>query len=130
MNPRLPGTHGAIADALLMQGKLDAARAEYLQEPLEDRRLAGLAIVEGRLGDGAAARQAMGDLVAHHGDRSLYQQAQVLAQWGELDAAVEALQRALQVGDSGLIYSRNDPFLDPLRDDPRFAQLLKAIGFV
>jgi len=54
----------------------------------------------------------------------------VLAQWGEVDAAVEALQRALQVGDSGLIYSRNDPFLDPLRDDPRFAQLLKAIGFV
>jgi TolB-like protein len=130
LNPRLPRTHGAIADALLMQGKLDAARAEYLQEPHEDHQLAGLAIVERRLGDGAAAHQAMDDLVAHHGDRSLYQQAQVLAEWGELDAAVEALQRALQVGDSGLIYSRNDPFLDPLRDDPRFAQLLKAIGFV
>jgi TolB-like protein len=130
MNPRLPRTHGAIADALLMQGQVDAARAEYLQEPHEDHRLAGLAIVERRLGDGAAARQAMDDLLAHHGDRSLYQQAQVLAQWGEQDAAVDALRRALRVGDSGLIYSRNDPFLDPLRGDPGFAQLLSAIGFV
>jgi tetratricopeptide (TPR) repeat protein len=130
MNPRLSRAHAAIADALLMQGRLEGALEEYLQEPLEDVRLAGLAISERRLGNEAAARQAMLGLVSHHGDRSLYQQAQVLAQWGEVDAAVEALQRALQVGDSGLIYSRNDPFLDPLRDDPRFAQLLKAIGFV
>ena len=130
MNPRLSRAHAAIAEALLMQGQAAEAREEYRKEPLEDVRLAGLAIVERRLGDAAAARQAMDDLVAHHGDRSLYQQAQVLAQWGELDAAIDALQRALRVGDSGLIYSRNDPFLDPLRDDPRFAQLLNAIGFV
>lgn len=130
MNPRLSRAHAAIADALLMQGQVEAALAEYLQEPLEDVRLAGLAIAERRLGNDAAARQAMLGLVSHHGDRSLYQQAQVLAQWGERDAAIEALQRALRVGDSGLIYSRNDPFLDPLRDDPRFAQLLGGIGFV
>ena len=130
MNPRLSRAHAAIAEALLMQGQAGEAREEFRKEPLEDVRLAGLAIVERRLGDAAAARQAMDDLVAHHGDRSLYQQAQVLAQWGEVDAAIEALQRALRVGDSGLIYSRNDPFLDPLRDDPRFAQLLNAIGFV
>jgi len=130
MNPRLSRAHAAIADALLMQGQLEAARAEYLAEPLEDVRLAGLAIVERRLGNAAAAQQAMADLLSHHGDRSLYQQAQVLAQWGERAAAIEALQRALRVGDSGLIYSRNDPFLDPLRDDPGFAQLLNAIGFI
>jgi len=53
----------------------------------------------------------------------------VLAQWGQRDAAIEALQRALHFNDSGLTYSRNDPMLDPLRDDPRFAQLLKGIGF-
>jgi len=130
MNPRLSRAHGAIADALLMTDKVQEAREEYLLEPVEDVRLAGVAIIERRLGNEPAARQAMADLVAHHGDRSLYQQAQVLAQWQEREAAIEALQRALRVGDSGLIYSRNDPFLDPLRDDPRFAQLLGAIGFV
>jgi len=59
----------------------------------------------------------------------LYQQAQVLAQWGEPDTALERLQRARQVGDSGLIYARNDPLLDPLRGRPEFSRLLQGLGF-
>jgi TolB-like protein/Flp pilus assembly protein TadD len=129
MNPRLSRAHAAIGDALLMIGRTAEARTEYLAEPMADVRLAGLAIAERRLYHAAAAQQAMSQLVADHGDRSLYQQAQVLAQWGQLDAAIAALQRALQIVDSGLIYSRNDPMLDPLREDPRFAQLLDGIGF-
>ena len=50
-----------------------------------------------------------------------YQQAQVLAQWGQLDTAIARLQQARAIGDSGLVYARNDPLLDPLRGDPRFA---------
>lgn len=129
MNPRMSRAHAAIGDALLMLGRVGEARAEYLAEPVGDFRLAGLAVAEHRLGDVAAAAAAMSELVAGHGDRVLYQQAQVLAQWGQRDDAVARLQRALQIGDSGLIYSRNDPLLDPLRDDPRFAQLLSGIGF-
>ena len=71
----------------------------------------------------------MSQLVAEDGDRVLYQQAQVLAQWGDRDAALERLERALGVGDSGLIYARNDPLLDPLRDHARFARLLHRLGF-
>ena len=59
----------------------------------------------------------------------LYQQAQVLAQWGEPDPAIARLERARRIGDSGLIYSRNDPFLDPLRNDARFTKLLDRLGF-
>lgn len=129
MNPRMPRAHAAIADALLMLNRAAEARAEYLAEPLPDARLPGLAIVEHRLGNEDAAKAAMSRLVIEQGDRTLYQQAQVLAQWGEKEAAIDALQRALRLNDSGLIYSRNDPMLDPLRDDPRFAQLLNSIGF-
>jgi hypothetical protein len=96
---------------------------------VEDFGLAGLAIAEHRLGNAPAARAALSKLVADQGDRVLYQQAEVLAQWGERDAAIAKLEQARRVGDSGLIYARNDPKLDPLRSDRRFRELLTSLGF-
>jgi len=129
MNPRLSQAHAGIADALLMLGRHQEARTEYLAEPVDDFRLAGIAIVDRKLGNDTAAKAGLSKLVADQGDRVLYQQAQVLAQWGERDAALERLQHARRIGDSGLIYARNDPKLDPLRNDPRFKELLTSLGF-
>ena len=130
LNPRMSRANASIGDAMLMLGRSEEARAAYEAEPVDDFRLAGIAILEHRLGNTAAAIAAMSKLADSQGDRVLYQQAQILAQWGEREAAFARLEQALQVGDSGLIYSRNDPFLDPLRRDPRFGRLLESIGFV
>ena len=129
MNPGMPRAHAAIGDALLNLGELARARAEYAAEPVPDFQLAGMAIVEHRSGNDPAAPAAMDRLVAEMGDTVLYQQAQVLAQWGEVEAGMERLLKAREMGDSGLIYARNDPFLDPLRADPRMARLLAGLGF-
>jgi TolB-like protein/tetratricopeptide (TPR) repeat protein len=129
MNPRMSRAHAAIGDALLMLGRFEEARVEFAAEPVEDFRLAGQAMVERKLGNEAAARAARVKLVKDLGDRVLYQQAQIHAQWGELDAAFTKLEQARRIGDSGLIYLRNDPYLDPLRRDPRFGGLLASIGF-
>lgn len=129
MNPRMPGSHAAIGDALLNLGELAQARDEYAAEPVPDFQLTGLAIVEHRGGNGSAARAAMKRLVDELGDSVLYQQAQVLAQFGELETAIARLLKARELGDSGLIYARNDPFLDPLRTDPRVETLLRGLGF-
>ena len=129
MNPKLSRAHAAIGDALVNLGSLAEARTEYAAETVDDFRLAGLAIVEHRSGNKAAARAAMDRLVAELGDTVLYQQAQVLAQWGDIGTAVERLLRAREFGDSGLVYARNDPFLDPLRADPRVLALLAGLGF-
>jgi tetratricopeptide (TPR) repeat protein len=129
LNPRMSRANAAIGDALLMLGRGKEARAAYAAEPSPDVRLTGIAIVEHKLGNEAAARAAMKELVASLGDRVLYQQAEVLAQWGERDAALARLEKARQVGDSGLIYARNDPFLDPLRGEPSLSRLLASIGF-
>ena len=129
LNPKLSRANAAIGDALLMLGRAEEARTAYATEPVEDFRLTGAAIVEHKLGHAAAARAAKQELVEHLGERVLYQQAQILAQWGERDDALSRLEQARRIGDSGLIYLRNDPLLDPLRDDPRFAKLLGSIGF-
>jgi TolB-like protein/tetratricopeptide (TPR) repeat protein len=129
MNPGLTRAHALIGDALLNLGDLVKARAEYEAEPVPDFRLTGLAILEHRDKHPAAARAAMDRLVAELGDTVLYQQAQVLAQWGRVEEGMERLLKARELGDSGLVYARNDPFLDPLRGDPRMAVLLDGLGF-
>jgi TolB-like protein/Flp pilus assembly protein TadD len=129
MNPKLSRAHAAIGDALLMQGRLDEARSQYEAEPAADVRLAGLAVVLRRLGRQGEAEAALSQLIADFGDSAHYQQAQVLADWGRREAAFEHLGQALAHGDSGLIYLRNDPLLDPMRGDPRFQDLLKRLGF-
>lgn len=129
MNPQMSRAHAHIGDALVNLGSLAQARGEYAAEPVADFRLTGLAIVEHRSGNRGAARTAMDRLVAELGDTVLYQQSQVLAQWGEVEAAMTRLLKAREAGDSGLIYARNDPFLDPLRSDRRMAALLAGLGF-
>jgi TolB-like protein len=129
MNPRMSRAHAAIGDALLMLGRFPEASEEYALEPVEDFRLTGQAIVEHRRGNQAAARAAQERLVKDLADRVLYQQAQIHAQWDERDRAIAKLEQARRVGDSGLVYLRNDPLLDPLRAIPRFVELLRSIGF-
>ncbi len=129
MNPRMSRAHGALGDALMNLGRVEEARAEYTAEPAPEFRLAGLAVLEHHAGNSAQAEVAMTALVSELGDRVLYQQAQVLAQWGQPEAALERLLKARDVVDAGLIYARNDPFLDPLRADPRMAALLTGMGF-
>jgi tetratricopeptide (TPR) repeat protein len=129
MNPKMSRSHASTGDALLMLGRLVEARTEYLAEPAADFRLAGLAIVGKKLGHGTEAQAALAELLTERAEQSLYQQGQVYAQWAEQDTAIERLEQARVVGDSGLIYARNDPLLDPLRGDPRFTRILQSIGF-
>jgi DNA-binding winged helix-turn-helix (wHTH) protein/TolB-like protein/tetratricopeptide (TPR) repeat protein len=48
---------------------------------------------------------------------------------GEKDRAFEWLEKSFAERDEGLLYLRVDPALDSLRSDPRFADLLRRVGF-
>lgn len=130
LNPKMGGAFAVIGDALLLEGKAAAARDAYRAEPQAMVRLTGLAIAKRKLGNAAAADAAFAALVAKGGDNSLFQQAKVGAQRGDLDVAMTALTRARAAGDTGLVQLRSDPLLDPLRRDPRFVDLLAAMKFV
>ncbi len=129
LNPKMGGTYSFIGSAALMLGQLDAASEAYAKESNKMFGLPGIAIVEQKRGHQSLAQQAMSELVATFGKSALYQQAQVLAQWGDRDAALATLEQAWEAGDSGMTYTRFDPLLDSLRQEPKFVGLLEKMGF-
>lgn len=129
LNPKMGNAHALMADCLMELGKIDEARTAYASETNAFFRLRGQAILEHRAGNQAAAEQAFAHLVSDVGDSAVYQQAEVMAQWGRTDDALAKLQRARAVGDSGLSYIMTDPLLDPIARDPRFLRFAKDIGF-
>jgi len=58
-----------------------------------------------------------------------FQFGKIYAQLGDKDRAFAALDRAWEIRDSDLGGLKTDPFLDPLRPDPRYAALVNRIGF-
>ncbi|MFM5950363.1 MAG: TIR domain-containing protein [Novosphingobium sp.] len=128
LNPKLSAANSAIGSALFLQGKTSDAGTAFAAEPLELFRLQGQAMVSHAAGDQAAAQQALQQLSARFEGNSGYQQAQVLAQWGDRAGALDRLEQAATLRDAGLLLAATDPLLDPVRSDPRFGELLSRMG--
>jgi TolB-like protein/tetratricopeptide (TPR) repeat protein len=129
INPDLSDTHSRIGLALLAQKKDREALAAFEADTHKWSKLAGVAIAQKRLGNDPAAKAAMEGLISDTETVSLYQQGQVLAQWGQADEAVTALRQARLQRDAGLTAARVDPMLDPLAKRADFISLLKSMGF-
>ena len=128
LNPKMTYAHALIGSVMIALGRYPQARQEFVAEPEAQFHLSGLAIAEFRLGNKDAAQRAYSALVSQIGDSAVYQQAEVLAQWGRAQDALKALVRAHEVGDSGLIYAATDPLLDPLRRNPEFISFLRKLN--
>ena len=111
---------------------LDTRDAEALEfakkEPVAFARLTGLETIEHRLGNIEAAINAQQELLDRYGDAASYQQAQVFASWGELDTAIEWLERAYAVRDPGLPNMKLDVWLRPLHGHPGFNAMLEKMN--
>jgi len=127
---RGPLAYTGLGNSLMLQGRNDAAREAYSLATSDNvYRLTGQAILYARTGNPAAAQQTLQRLIEKYGDSAAYQQAQVHAQLKHSDQAFAALERSWQVHDPGLLSMPADPFLDPVRNDPRFAAILKKMNF-
>jgi tetratricopeptide (TPR) repeat protein len=75
------------------------------------------------------ARAVLDELRAQSGQRYVtpYYTAVICAGLGDADEAFACLEHAFQERDEWLLHLKVDPKLDPLREDPRFADLLGRI---
>lgn len=129
LDPHYPKPHYFISMSLYWLGETKAALNEIQQEPLDwMRHTASTTILHG-LGRAPEAETHFAALVElGKTENNFLQQAAIHAQLGDTEQSMKCLGLALDLGDPGLTQLLVDPFLDPLRDDPRFVALLAKVG--
>ena len=88
-----------------------------------------LAVVYQKLGRSADAEAWMKKNKARWGDAGALGYAVCYAQWGDASKALEWLETALRLRDVDLQSLKADPLLDPLRKEPRFQAIERALKF-
>jgi serine/threonine-protein kinase len=128
--PELRSVHGFMGDSLLLLGRPAQAKAEYQAIGADSPfYFARLALLSARIGDRAGAERGIVQLRQQFGATVSYQYAEIYAQLGDADRAFAELNNAIRAKDSGLILLKADPFLDPIRRDPRYAALVSRLNF-
>jgi len=117
--------HNRLAICYSRNGDFEKALELSAKETVGFARLTGLAIAHNKLGQQDRAQQYLQELIESYGERASYQYGQIYAQWGETEEALDALEHAWDIGDSGVVLLKMDGFLDPLRDQPRFKVLME-----
>ena len=112
----------------LLDGRAADALGAFEQEHESAFRLSGIAMAQYTLGQKRESDEALRQLVARSGEDAPYEVALVHAWRGERNAAFEWLERAYAQHDTGLRNVKVDIRLRLLRDDPRFAKLLRKMG--
>lgn len=130
LSPKRQRVRGYLAHSLLMLDKTAEAETEYRKlQPTDYRRLLGQAALAARAGDRPSAIASLRTMEQRYGDAAHYQYGQIHAQLGSVDQAFAELESALEARDPGLAGMRVDPFLDPLRGNPRLAAITAQLNF-
>jgi len=119
--------HKILAMALLVTGDVEGALAAIEKEPGEMHRLQGLALIYQAMGKRERSTEALEKLIAE-GSKGTFEITEVHAYRGELDEAFKWIDRAIERHDRGLRHVTYSPFLDNMRDDPRFDDVLLRVG--
>jgi len=117
-----------MAWAMIMLARNQEAAKELQGAPADDyRRLVGEGVLAARSGRKDEAMLVLERLESKYFNTVNFQRAEIYAQLREADKAIEALQAGVANRDSGVGAIQVDPFLDPVRNDPRFAPIVKQV---
>lgn len=130
LSPERQRVRSFLANALLALNRTAEAETEYRKfDPTDYRRLLGQAVLAIRAGDRAFAMANLRSMKQRYGDSAHYQYGEIYAQLGASEQAIAELESALAKRDPGMARIRVDPFLDPIRSDPRFAEIEAKLNF-
>jgi adenylate cyclase len=127
-NPNFPRPRYYAGTCRYLAGDHEAALALFEAEPLPWMRRSGRPLALHKLGRMPEARAALDELVEVHKETAAFQQAEIAAQWGDIELAFRSLERAFASRDAGLGLMLVSPLLAPLHDDPRYLQMVERMG--
>lgn len=128
--PERRSAHLRTGDALLLLGQPAKAKTEYEALGADNPfQLARLALLAARIGDRAQAERTIVQMRQQYGATTSYQYAEIYAQLGDRNRAFAELDNAIEAKDAGIFILKVDPFLDPIRNDPRYAALVRRLNF-
>jgi TolB-like protein/Flp pilus assembly protein TadD len=88
-----------------------------------------LAMIYDKLGRHTEAETMLAKVRSIGGDRFAEGYADIYAQWGDTARALDWLETAMRNRDPYLAYTKANPFFDPLRNEPRFQAIERALKF-
>lgn len=130
--PRSAGLRSHLGRAYARKGMFrDAVEQFETEVRLADGNEEGVSLAYGYAAAGRRkdALRVLGELKRVHGSaHSPYYVAAVYAELGETSRAFEQLERALEQRLGRLTFLDVEPMFDRIRDDPRFADLVRRVG--
>jgi TolB-like protein/DNA-binding winged helix-turn-helix (wHTH) protein/Tfp pilus assembly protein PilF len=133
INPDAHEVEAQIAFILILQQQFEEALAAVQRLPDGPMRDKGLALLGHSLGRQAEADKAIERLMLTTNSRTAQYLAEVYAWRGEIEqafrwVAASAEEHRRSVWSPGITDLRVSPFLEPLRDDPRWSEILTALN--
>ena len=124
-SPGMFRSQGLLGHALMMLGRMKEAALAFGA----DQNKSGEALLAARSGKRDLALAKLAEMRQLGGDFGNFIYAMIYAQVGDKAAAFAALDRAWEIRDASLLDTKVNPYLDPLRSDPRYAEIVRRIGF-
>ena len=128
MAPEALWPRGYHAFCQMMLGNLALARKEFDAAPM-NAAPAYYGALAARQRDTALTERILDWFRNRTGDAAYYQFAEIYAQMGKKEEALDFLDKAWIARDPGLTLTLVDPLIDPLRNEPRFKALFEKLDF-